>query len=121
MNRTAHYLVAFALLMLATAVVFLALARVLPVAALVYAEYADARQPPCARLPSAAEVQRVVATNQATWEQIKQHSVSVSVNSQRCPGKAQIDIHYATADDRAAIERMIGDTFFGVPYRMVNV
>lgn len=82
---------------------------------------ADLLGAPCAQLPPTGEVRRIVAERQEVWTQVRQRSVTASLDTGRCPGKADIIIHYATADDRAAIKRLLGDTFFGIPYRMMNV
>lgn len=79
------------------------------------------RELPCDRLPSEERVRRVLAEHRAEWERVRGLSEWVTVDIWRCPGKASLDIYYATQRDRAEIERLIGPTFFGVPYRVQNV
>jgi len=80
---------------------------------------------PCEKLPTSAEVHRVVEEHQDTVEAIEEvHPgfVWVEVDDSICPGKADIVIYYPSHQDRLAIEEIIGgDTFFGVPYRLRNV
>ena len=79
---------------------------------------------PCDRLPTSAEVSRVLEEHQDTVEAIKEVNpgfVFVEVDDWTCAGRADIVISYATHRDRLAIEKIIGgDTFFGVPYRLRN-
>jgi hypothetical protein len=79
------------------------------------------REPPCDRLPSAARVRRVLAEHRDDWERVRGLSEWTTVETSRCPGKASLEIYYTTQRDRAEIERLIGATFFGVPYRVQNV
>jgi len=80
---------------------------------------------PCDRLPTSAEVNRVLGEHQDTVEAIKEVNpgfVFVEIDDWSCPGRADIVISYASHQDRMAIEEIIGgDTFFGVPYRLRNI
>ena len=54
-------------------------------------------------------------------EQIRPGFVGVEIDTSICPGKADILFWYATHQDRLLIESMIADnTFYGIPYRLVN-
>ena len=75
----------------------------------------------CEALPILAEAERIVAAHEAELREIEALSVSVSLDGTRCPGRAELLIAYATAADRAAIEAVLDDTFFGLPYRLMNV
>jgi hypothetical protein len=79
---------------------------------------------PCDRLPTSAEVNRVLGEHQDTVEAIKEVNpgfVFVEMDDWSCTGRADIVISYASHQDRLAIEKIIGgDTFFGVPYRLRN-
>jgi len=79
---------------------------------------------PCEQLPVPDEVKRIVQEHQDIIQQIEQvdpGQVVVEVDTMTCPGKADLVIFYATHQDRIAIKKLIGaNTFFGVPYRMVN-
>jgi len=80
---------------------------------------------PCERLPSSAEVNRILEEHQDTVEAIKEVNpgfVFVEIDDWSCSGRADIVISYASHQDRLAIEKIIGgDTFFGVPYRLRNI
>lgn len=81
----------------------------------------DTKGMDCEKLPTAADVENIVARHRDTLNQIEQNSISVWIDTDRCPGRADIVIDYGTIDQRNAIRSLIGDTFFGVPYRMFNV
>ena len=84
----------------------------------------DTRKVSCDKLPNAKEVERILAEHTDTVEEIKNINpdhVWLEIDSERCPGKADIMIYYATIKNRASIKKLIGDTFFGIPYRMFNV
>ena len=80
---------------------------------------------PCEKLPTAAEVHRVLSEHQETVEAVKEVNpgfVFVEIDDWSCSGRADIVISYASHQDRLAIEKIIGgDTFFGVPYRLRNI
>src|SRR5215216_1170108 len=78
----------------------------------------------CEQLPSAAEVKRVVEDHEdfiKKIEQIKPGFVGVEMDTSSCSGKADILFWYGTLEDRVLIEEIIvGDTFYGIPYRLEN-
>lgn len=84
-------------------------------------DYLDRKGLPCEQLPAADHVQRVLDEHRAVWRQVQEHSDWVEVDIRRCPGKADLAIYYPTNRDRARIRQLIGDTFFGIPYRMFLV
>ena len=78
----------------------------------------------CDELPTSQEVARVFSEHQEVVRKIEQvHPGFVRVNmGWSCPGKSDIIIEYATHRDRIEIEKIInGDTFFGIPYSLINV
>lgn len=81
---------------------------------------------PCKEWPTPGEVRQVIDRNAETVSRIESVNpgfVSVGVNTTRkCPGRADIEILYATYRDRDAIRAIIGDDkyLFGVPYRLRN-
>ncbi len=81
----------------------------------------DRKGLPCEQLPTAARVQQVLDEHQVEWRQIQEHSDWVEVDTGRCPGKADLAIYYPTERDKVQIKQLIGDTFFGIPYRMFLV
>ena len=80
---------------------------------------------PCEELPTAEEVNRILAEHQDVVEAIEDVNpgfIFVEVDAWTCPGRADIIISYATHQNRLAIEEIIGGkTFFGVPYRLRNI
>jgi hypothetical protein len=79
---------------------------------------------PCSRLPTLERAEAVLAEHNDTIEQIKAlnpGNVWMDLDSAHCPGKAELLIYYATIYDKHKIKELIGETFFGIPYRMFNV
>ncbi|NIN65949.1 MAG: hypothetical protein GTO63_14905 [Anaerolineae bacterium] len=80
---------------------------------------------PCEKLPTSAEVNRILDEHEDVLEAIKDVNpgrIFVQVDEWTCPGRADIIISYATHQDRLAVEKIIGgETFFGVPYRLRNI
>ena len=78
----------------------------------------------CEQLPLEADVRRVMEAHQDIIEKIEQINpgfVGVELDTSTCPGKADIIFWYGTHQDRLLIESIIADdTFYGVPYRLVN-
>ena len=78
---------------------------------------------PCEQLPPLAEVEQTLAAHQEVVRQIEAVNpgfTEVEVNV--CgTDRAEITFWYGTHAERLAIERLIGaDTFFGVPYNLIN-
>jgi len=78
----------------------------------------------CEQLPSGSEVRRVMEAHQDVIEKIKQINpgfIGVEMDTSTCLGKADILFWYGTHQDRLLIESIIADdTFYGIPYRLVN-
>ncbi|MBW4647512.1 MAG: hypothetical protein KME06_02250 [Kastovskya adunca ATA6-11-RM4] len=79
----------------------------------------------CNKFPDVASVEKTLSEQAQVVNQIKSvHPGFVDIKvdeAEDCPGKARIEILHATEQDRKKIEQIIGDTFFGVPYRMQNI
>ena len=80
---------------------------------------------PCERLPSRDAAEAVLRQHRDAVNRIQETAppgaVSVEVG-EPCPGKADIVIYHPSVDVRKKIERIIdADTFFGIPYRLINV
>jgi hypothetical protein len=79
---------------------------------------------PCEKLPTEAEVRKIVEQHQVTIraiEQVNPGFVGVDIDTWTCSGRGDLVIWYASHQDRLALERIIGsDTFFGIPYRLQN-
>lgn len=48
-------------------------------------------------------------------------SIWFDLDSETCPGNGSIVIAYGNLEQRDKIKDAIGDNFFGIPYRMINV
>jgi hypothetical protein len=79
---------------------------------------------PCDKLPTEAEVNRVVQEHKNIVEAIEKVNsglVGVEIDATTCSGKADLVIWYGSDADRIEIEKIIGgNTFFGIPYRLNN-
>ena len=54
-------------------------------------------------------------------EQLNPGFVGVEMDTYACPGRADILFWYGTHQDKLLIESIIADdTFYGIPYRLVN-
>ncbi len=78
----------------------------------------------CDQLPTISEVMKVVENHQDVIQEIEQMKpgfVGVEIDTFSCSGKADIVFWYGGHQDRMAIEnRLNGETFFGIPYRLHN-
>ena len=79
----------------------------------------------CNDLPAVEEVQKVLTEHEDVIKELEKlsdtNSIWFSIDTERCPGKADILINYGTESQRRQIKERIGENFFGVPYRMFNV
>lgn len=77
----------------------------------------------CEKLPALSEVENLMAEHQDVIRQIEDiHPGVIRVYvSTPCPGKGSLVIEYASHEDRMQIEALIGDTFFGVPWKGINI
>ena len=81
---------------------------------------------PCEQRPTPGEVRQAIDRNAdlvTRIESVNPGRVSVWLNTtDKCPGRADIHILYATMRDLDAIKMIVGDDkyLFGVPYRMLN-
>jgi type III secretory pathway lipoprotein EscJ len=79
---------------------------------------------PCSSFAERSRIQQVL-NEQASMvrkiEGVHPGQVRVIVRDvERCPGKAMLEIGHATEKDRQKIERMVGRSFYGLSYRMIN-
>lgn len=85
----------------------------------------DNKKIACSELPSVEEVQKVLTDHKDTIQELEKlsdtNSIWFSIDTERCSGKADILIYYGTESQRKQIKEIIGEKFFGVPYRMFNV
>jgi hypothetical protein len=82
---------------------------------------------PCDQLPTLAEVESVLANHKDIVKQIEQVDLPgyvqvVASDANSCTGTADILIMYPSRADRIKIQQIINsDTFFGIPYRLLDV
>jgi len=78
----------------------------------------------CEELPPEQEVIQTMAEHEVELERIRQVSpgfVDVEIDSQTCPGKADLLIWFGTQRDGELIGEIIGgERFHGIPYRLQN-
>lgn len=79
----------------------------------------------CDDLPSVEAIRRALEQHAGMRTQIEQLNPNAIVfaieESQRCPGSGTLIIYHATAAEAKQIRRLLGETFFGIPYRLRNV
>lgn len=81
------------------------------------------RQHPCETLPDIETAQQIVDDHQDVIDAIENiHPDCIHVSlEKRCEGKGELVIYYCTIDQQKEILEIIGDdTFFGLPFRMIN-
>lgn len=85
----------------------------------------DFGQRSCEELPSADVINHTLAQHASTRAQIERLNpnaiVFVVEENQRCPGKANLVIYYATEAEEQHIRQLLGESFFGIPYELRNV
>jgi len=77
----------------------------------------------CEKLPVLSEVEILMEEHQDVIQQIEAIDpgfIRVYISTP-CPGKGSLVIEYASHEDRLQIEALIGDTFFGVPWKGINI
>jgi hypothetical protein len=78
---------------------------------------------PCEQLPAIMIVQEAFRDHEDVVDEITgMHPghIWISIGTDRCPGKGEILIYYDTEANHRKIVELLGDSFFGVPYRMFN-
>ena len=78
----------------------------------------------CQELPNLAETEQIVEEHQEVIQQIKNirpNFIRVYIDSSSCSGKGILVIEYASHEDRLLIEEIVGETFFGVPWKGINM
>ncbi len=76
----------------------------------------------CEELPRVSEVEQIVEEQQEVIQEIENINpgfINVYIDFS-CPGRGSLVIEYPSHEDRLRIEEILGDTFFGVPYKGIN-
>ena len=78
----------------------------------------------CSKFPEIALAEKVLQEHQQFIQKLQTDNSGFPFANARelhhCPGKAVISVEYAGEQDCPAIRQMIGETFFGIPYILVN-
>ncbi len=78
----------------------------------------------CEALPTESAVRETLDSHQdiiREIEQVNPDAVKIIIDDFTCPGKADLVIYYPSNENRQAIEQILqSDTFFGIPYRLIN-
>ena len=85
-----------------------------------YVIWEDSVQLPCDKLPTLQEANHILAQHEDVKKQVEEIFYTMDMDTFRCPGKMELVINYQTGLDRAKIKNLIGNSFFGIPYRMSN-
>jgi predicted nucleotidyltransferase len=79
----------------------------------------------CDKLPTRAVAEAVVRLHHDVIDRIQHVGPTGSVFvelAEPCSGKADLVIYHPSREARQEIENIIGaDTFYGIPYRLINV
>jgi hypothetical protein len=86
---------------------------------------------PCDKYLKVQQIESLIKEHKDTISQIENLGGTVSFGGDyietdednstiRCPGKTEIWIYYGTEEQAQKIRNLIGDSFFGSPYRMIN-
>lgn len=76
----------------------------------------------CEELPPLSDVERIMEEHKEVIQQIEAIDpgfIIVYIDSS-CPGKGSLVIEYPSHADRLRIQELIGNTFFGVPWKGIN-
>lgn len=81
------------------------------------------RTPACDELRSITETQQLLEQSTTQVQGIIARGGTDVFASPRgdCTGKAVIQMYYGTHSQGSAIRKLLGDTFNGVPYQMMNI
>lgn len=80
----------------------------------------------CEKLPTVSEVEAALSAHQDVIQRIEgmnpgQVIVEMEIYEVKCPGKADLIIHYPSHQNQLEIEEILGGkTFFGIPCRWQN-
>lgn len=83
------------------------------------------KQRSCDELPSVEAIKHALehhASTRAQVEQLNPNAIVFAIEeSQHCPGRATLVIYHANTSEAKQIRRLLGETFFGIPYELRNV
>ncbi len=90
------------------------------------AVYEATKEIACIHMSSVGVVEQTISEHKDVISEIEKLGGIVSItptftNPKGCAGAAFVVIYYSTNTQRKEIKKMIGDQFFGHPYRMINM
>lgn len=80
----------------------------------------------CEELPSRVRVDQILYSHQEVISQVKQIESNIAIEigdgDNQCETTADIVIYFSGHEQRKQIEKIIDtETFFGIPYRLINI
>lgn len=75
---------------------------------------------PCNSLPTRQQAEVIFANHNETIVRMSGGWVSIE-DASWCPGKAILGIYYGTESQKERIKQLIGEDFYGIPIRWINV
>ncbi len=78
----------------------------------------------CSQIPTIAEAKKILNEHESTVNQIKKVNfgfIDIRVQaSESCVGKGIILISHPSEKDCDSLKQVLGNTFYGVPYKLIN-
>lgn len=82
-------------------------------------------KPDCSHLPPLTVAEHALTDHPETKQRLETVNAGYTQVAagpvEGCPGRGRIEILHATKADARDIRRVLGPTFHGVPYRLVNI
>lgn len=79
---------------------------------------------PCSQMPTIAEAEKILNEHKSKVDQIKKVNpgfVDVYVQaSENCVGKGIVLVSHPSEKDYDSLKQVLGNTFYGVPYKVIN-
>ena len=79
---------------------------------------------PCSQMPTIAEAEKILNDHKSKVDQIKKVNpgfVYVLVQeSEKCVGKGIILVSHPSEKDCNSLKQVLGNSFYGVPYKIIN-
>lgn len=79
---------------------------------------------PCSQMPTVAEAEKILNEHKSKVDQIKKVNlgfIDVYVQaSESCVGKGIILVSHPSEKDCDSLKQVLGNTFYGVPYKLIN-
>jgi hypothetical protein len=76
----------------------------------------------CDELPDLSDVKSEMEQHNQVIQEIKNidpENIEITIDNS-CPGKGSLIIYYPSHNDRTQIEELLGDSFFGIPWKGIN-